>query len=202
MTLSASVGGLNAARAHRFGQTESRIQGICLKAGGMSAAEERVRRRLRESHGKGGYRRDTILEQRSQPRLWAEVAPRSEQGPRADGRDRTLERCSWACFLEIHFRRARGAPNISDKRTDPRIRISDVHAEERAFWLPKDARWSHLRASARKESFERIVDDTPGFKSGGQMITSCDRDGLNYCRTLLTEREHPTEFFLSNLASA
>ena len=80
-----SLNRLEAVRARGFDQTETRIHGIRLQTSSMSAAKGRSPTSASVGlTARVGCRGDTILEPRSQLRLRAEIATRSEQAPRAD----------------------------------------------------------------------------------------------------------------------
>jgi len=54
-------------------------------------------------------------------------------------------------FESLHSKLA--ADNAADAE-DP-----DQYLAERVFWVPKEARWSHLRASAKQPAIGKIIDD-------------------------------------------
>src|SRR5258705_12721233 len=59
----------------------------------------------------------------------------------------------------------------------------DEYLAENVFWVPKEARWSHLQASARQPTIGKLIDDAmtdiekvnPGLKGVLQRITTARR---------------------------
>ena len=74
----------------------------------------------------------------------------------------------------------------------------DEYRAESIFWVPREARWGHLKAQARQPTIGQLVDDAmaaierdnPGLKDGDQEARSKDVIGRVY------------EYFLSQFASA
>ena len=52
---------------------------------------------------------------------------------------------------------ARRAALLAEDRTPPRTRTSIC--AENVFWVPKEARWSHLQANAKQPTIGKLIDD-------------------------------------------
>ncbi len=52
----------------------------------------------------------------------------------------------------------------------------DERKAENVFWVPAEARWSHLQANAKQPTIGKLVDDAKGWPSN-QRVQSYDRKG-------------------------
>ena len=54
----------------------------------------------------------------------------------------------------------------------------ELYLAENVFWVPKEARWSHLQANAKQPSIGKLIDEAIGRDRGGESRERRPAQGL------------------------
>ena len=109
-----------------------------------------------------GQAAETAVVERRHARLRGEALAGRRHAPQQHGRGRVQARRPRADLPQVHLRRVRGQARRAASRRPAEGADPEDPDEYRAasiFWVPKEARWSLLRESARQPTIGKTVDD-------------------------------------------
>ena len=81
------------------------------------------------------------------------------QAARQHGAVRLQARRARPDLPQVHLRRLRGEARGAARGGPAGAEDPDEYLADNVFWVPKEARWSHLQANAKQPTIGKLIDD-------------------------------------------